>query len=804
MTTNTAPVTFRLLLSVLSILLTLTGCQSEEKKALDYLQSAQEYYDNNEYSLASVELKNAIKKDSSLADAYVLQARIFKSRRQWELMGSFLLSAMQHQTKHIEANVMMAELYLMGQLPNKAQEHLDIAIEAGVDKLTELLILTSIYSQQNKLDEATTTVKEAIKLAPLSIEANIKLAHIEVLKNNFDLALEHIKEANDKLPYTEEIYLLKAKILTLKSDFPAAISTLEELLTFSTKTLDNYYLLSMLFDRTGDQEKAEQTLRLAAEKNPEKQDAKIALASYINNREDQLRAINLLETYTNKEEAENTTAIRLFLADLYQEQENFQQAAHIYSQLADSNNSIAKSQLAMMEFKNGDSESALNRLNIILSNEFNNTEALMSRSIIYLSMKDTDKAITDLLNILRESPNSEIALLFTAQAYHQIRDFDQSLIYLQKLIKLNPLNEKALILYGNNVYKDNHDIINTHEYYIREVGDSRTIEEQLINTYLIKKMWAKASDLADKLAAKHSLPQYKPYIQSLVDQGQGRHKESIEISKKLIEDNTYISASLKNIISNYRALNSPVKGIKYLEKYTSQHPDDLYAIQLLASEQNSPASAEKILKETLQSNPEWYLGYLQLAKIYASQGNWNSAINSGLKASPENHLKDSFELSLLLASSYEKANDPFNAIKYYQKSLTLRPTMDAIINNLALLLANHGDQPQNLSEAYNLAKHFEASNHPPYLDTLGWIYYLQEKYQLAAATLEKAIFQAPKATYIHYHLGATLFKLKEMERSRTHLKYAINNINTSISIEDIDNAKRMLEMISEPANNQAN
>ena len=45
---------------------------------------AKEYYDKGEYSLASVELKNAIKKDTTLAEAYFLHAKIFEFRKEYE------------------------------------------------------------------------------------------------------------------------------------------------------------------------------------------------------------------------------------------------------------------------------------------------------------------------------------------------------------------------------------------------------------------------------------------------------------------------------------------------------------------------------------------------------------------------------------------------------------------------------------------------------------------------------------------------------------------------------------------------
>lgn len=778
----------------------LYGCKSDENKALDYLSSAKSYYEKDQYDLATVEIKNAIRKDATLADAYVLQAKIFKSKRHWEPMAAFLGSALQQKPNHIEANLEMSRLYIQGGLPQKAQTHLNTAIESGLDSTTSNLLQSSIYVLNKNIPLAIDTLGTILSSHPHSIEANLQLASIMILNQDLHKARSRTLSILDHHPNNIDLLLLSAKIYTLQGELELAVTQLKKVIEISPNNLNNYYLAAALLDRIGNSENAEIMLRSAVIENPNNQQAKIALAGYINKTNGGDKAISLLEDFVLQNQENNDFSINFILGDLYLEKENYRQAEQLYLDLIKKNvktAATAKIKLALVELKKGQVNNALEQINFILSDQFNNPEALIIRSIIYLSINKPDNAITDLLNALREQPNSETALFLISQAYKLTHSPEQAAIYLKQLISLNPANEKAVTLYSEILKDANNtsELINILESFLEAEGSSLTIEKRLVNAYLRTNQWNKATYLANKISQNYSINLYTKHIEAVIKRLKGEHLESINISKYILSMNTFIPASLDNIIENFSIQNQHHSSTLFLKSYIKTNPNELYAVQLLAQElQRSKdyISAENLLSQYLIENPDWNEGHIELSRLYATQENWHKSINSALKANTQNNL----QLLLLLASTYEKINNTEQAIHYYKKALTLNPKMQAIINNLALLLAGDGNDPTRLNEAYSIARPFKDTNQPLYLDTLGWIYYLKEEYQQAAALLEKAIFHAPNQLITHYHLGLTLYEINELNQAKLHLEFVRDNYTAESNFKYRNNALLLLQKIS--------
>jgi tetratricopeptide (TPR) repeat protein len=64
-------------------------------------------------------------------------------------------------------------------------------------------------------------------------------------------------------------------------------------------------------------------------------------------------------------------------------------------------------------------------------------------------------------------------------------------------------------------------------------------------------------------------------------------------------------------------------------------------------------------------------------------------------------------------------------------------------------------------------------NVPNSADTLGWAYYQNAAYSLAAPLLEDAVKGAPSNATYRYHLGMTYQKLNDAKRARTELEKSI-------------------------------
>ena len=114
--------------------------------------------------------------------------------------------------------------------------------------------------------------------------------------------------------------------------------------------------------------------------------------------------------------------------------------------------------------------------------------------------------------------------------------------------------------------------------------------------------------------------------------------------------------------------------------------------------------------------------------------------------------------------------------------MAVEPENAVAANNLAYLLLEHGGSPTvALSMAQTARK--GRPNLPNAADTLGWAYYANGGYTVAAPLLEEAVKATPNNQAYHYHLGMTYQKLNDPARAKSELEKAIA-LNPSSTLAD--------------------
>ncbi len=113
------------------------------------------------------------------------------------------------------------------------------------------------------------------------------------------------------------------------------------------------------------------------------------------------------------------------------------------------------------------------------------------------------------------------------------------------------------------------------------------------------------------------------------------------------------------------------------------------------------------------------------------------------------------------------------AAKCYDEVLKRVPGNPVTLNNYAYLLAEANERLEEAEAMANRALAAEPNN-PVYLDTLGWIYYRQGRYQQAVQVLEKAVEDAPQEPELRYHLGMAYWRRGRLPEARVELRKAAN------------------------------
>ena len=124
-----------------------------------------------------------------------------------------------------------------------------------------------------------------------------------------------------------------------------------------------------------------------------------------------------------------------------------------------------------------------------------------------------------------------------------------------------------------------------------------------------------------------------------------------------------------------------------------------------------------------------------------------------------------------LAQALEAQGQTDRAIESYRKVLSLNENDIVALNNLAWILLETKNRPD---EAFTLATKADqlAPRAAEVADTLGWVQYRKGAYTEAEKALSRALERAPNNAQIQYHLGMTYAKLGKRSDAVSSLRRA--------------------------------
>ena len=108
-------------------------------------------------------------------------------------------------------------------------------------------------------------------------------------------------------------------------------------------------------------------------------------------------------------------------------------------------------------------------------------------------------------------------------------------------------------------------------------------------------------------------------------------------------------------------------------------------------------------------------------------------------------------------------------IDIYRELHDSNPDNLIIMNNLASMLSEYGDDKEDLKLAKTLSEKLEESGQPVFLDTIGWVYYKMADYQGAIRYLSQVIEKAPKVNVFNYHLGMAYKMAGDKSQAKIYL-----------------------------------
>jgi len=220
------------------------------------------------------------------------------------------------------------------------------------------------------------------------------------------------------------------------------------------------------------------------------------------------------------------------------------------------------------------------------------------------------------------------------------------------------------------------------------------------------------------------------------------------------------------IMDTYRAAKDLAKALQTGKEAMAKYPADpgirtSYALLLGENEQTD--DAVKILRAQLHGDSSDRDAYLNIAQVYERGRRYKQAEESARAAETlPGQPHDNEMVWFLLGAIYERQKLYDRAEEEFKKVLAVNPKDAPVLNYYGYML---GDLGIRLDEAQSLVERAlkEEPYNGGYLDSLGWIYFKENRAVDAEAMLRKALARESHDPTIHAHLGDVYAKLGRPE-----------------------------------------
>ncbi len=216
------------------------------------------------------------------------------------------------------------------------------------------------------------------------------------------------------------------------------------------------------------------------------------------------------------------------------------------------------------------------------------------------------------------------------------------------------------------------------------------------------------------------------------------------------------------IMDTYRAAKDLPKALQAGKEALAKYPADP-AIRtshaLLLGENGQTDDAVKILRAQLHSDAGDRETYLNIAQVYERGRRYKEAEEAARAAEVlPGQARENEMVWFLLGAIYERQKFFDKAEEQFKKVLAVNPKNAPVLNYYGYML---GDLGIRLDEAEALVQ--QALKEDPfngaYLDSLGWIYFKENKLGASESTLRKAVERERHDATIHAHLGDLYAKM---------------------------------------------
>lgn len=228
----------------------------------DMLASAKTYLEKRDLSAASIQLKNALQENGSLAEARFLLGGIHLE--QGDVAGAVKELQRARELGYPSESVapLLARALLgAGEYDTLLKDFADTRVADKAAQATILAALGDASFAKGDADTARARFVEALAVDPDQTSARIGIARAHVLKGELQPAEDEAREAIKRNPGSAEAHAVLFDVLNLRNQPDAAIAALREAVRLSPRAVSYHFALVSQLLRRSDMPEAEKALK---------------------------------------------------------------------------------------------------------------------------------------------------------------------------------------------------------------------------------------------------------------------------------------------------------------------------------------------------------------------------------------------------------------------------------------------------------------------------------------------------------------------------------------------------------------
>lgn len=627
--------------------------------------------------------------------------------------------------------------------------------------------------------QKTSAVTEESVLPPLSdsaqkrAEALARYSEGLVLEQRRDIpgALSNYMMAAQLDPENEPLQMRIAVLLLQQKRTPEAVAVLEKLAAKPGASERPLLMLAMVYEGSDDLDNAEHVYRKLLSLYPDRQEAYANLARLYLKKEQLDAAISILEEAARKLQDSDELAVLLAAAHIMRAEkqpntvQDYLDAIRALDRLSARHPEDwrIKLRIAELYLRAGEYKKALDALEPVEKATSDATEVKMRLAELLVKGREPSAVLEELAKVAASEAHPERVYYYMGLVSEAANLSDQAAEYYRRAAEgtqpqINAFVSLAVLQSTNLSHS-----VETIQRGLEKFPEHPMLLNVIANIYFLQTNFATAAQFFERALT-----------------------QSESTGSRILNANFFFSycVALLNLGNIQGAA-------EQLQQATRLNPLVLESFLQLAFRQNDPEIQKKYV-ETLERVGDLLSGepdvYLYLGVLNSYLGFHQEALRAFERVermvreagNPDQRLNAQFYF--WYGSAAERSGEFERAEKLFLKCIELDPNHAEALNYLAYMWAERGLQLDRALELVRRALELQPTS-GAFVDTLGWIYYMQGNYTQALVEINRAAELIPEDPTILEHLGDVFEKLGDEEQAMPHWKrsFVLNPQNEKLA-----------------------